>query len=498
MPGNFVFDEIPVDWLLPGTYLEIRPNYAQMGILPYPVQNLVIGQILPAGTLKPGDIVQVVRAEDGEALFGKGSVGAEQVKAFRAANSTQPLFVMGLKDADDAIAASGKVTFTGSIAADTLLRFLIAGQEIRIYASASETVTQLASNLALTINGTETLPVTAEAASGTVTITGKHKGEVGNEIDIRVNTKEQPLPAGLTVEITAMTGGAGNPDLRAALDKISTTWFTAITHPWSDSANMKKFADFLDKQYEAMTARDAHGFVAKRGTFSDAITFGNLTNCAFLTCLVLNRSPTSSWIISAAAMGIAAFHLTNDPARQLRSLVLPAVSAPDPADRFIDIENEALLRAGISSLACLADGSVTISRMITTYKMSNGISDRAWMDIMTPATMSRIRYDWSAYITLQYPRSKLADDDSLAAEAATVDENGDIGNAVVTPGRMKASWAGRCLLYAANGWIEDTDKTIRDSVFQRSPTDKNRLESRQHIRVIGNLMVLAGSLEFRV
>jgi phage tail sheath gpL-like len=117
---------------------------------------------------------------------------------------------------------------------------------------------------------------------------------------------------------------------------------------------------------------------------------------------------------------------------------------------------------------------------------------------MTPKTLSRIRYDWAAYVSLQYPRSKLVDDESDAANASRFDEDEDAGSAVVTPRRMHASWGARCKLYGEKVWIESVRETVKASVFQRSADDKNRLESRQQIRIVGNLMTLAGSLEFQV
>ena len=75
---------------------------------------------------------------------------------------------------------------------------------------------------------------------------------------------------------------------------------------------------------------------------------------------------------------------------------------------------------------------------------------------------------------------------------------GTNGSVVVTPRRMKATWGGRCKLYGERAWIEDVQRTVKESVFQRDSTDRNRLNSRLQIRPIGNLMVLAGSLEFQV
>jgi len=496
---QIVFDEIPYDWREPGTFLEAKPNYRTMGILPWPVKNLIVGQKLATGTLTPGDMVEIVRPDEAIALFGLGSIGAEQVAAFRKANSTQPLFVMALADDAGGVAATGTITFAGAVAAAVVLRFKIAGKQVRMTAAAGASVTDLATALKNAINADTSLPVTANSALGVVTVTSRHKGEVGNEIDMRVDWKEQPLPSGLTATVVAMSGGTGNPDLTDALDAIGNTWVTALQHPYADATNMAAAAAWATGRYMAMAKRDVQVYAAKRGSFAELGTFGDLTNSPFLTVVGLDKSPTSAWAISAALMGLCSFHLANDPARQLRSLVLPGVDAPDPIDQFIDTERNLLLGKGVSTLTCLDDGTVTVSRVITTYKKSSlNIDDEAWMDIMVPATVSRIRYDWSSYVTLLYPRSKLVDDESSAALTGRSNEDEDPGSAVVTPRRMKASWGARCRLYGDRAWIEDIERTVKESIFQRNADDKNRLDSRQQIRIVGNLMVLAGSLEFQV
>ena len=132
--------------------------------------------------------------------------------------------------------------------------------------------------------------------------------------------------------------------------------------------------------------------------------------------------------------------------------------------------------------------TVTLSRVVTSYQVSAlGVPDTAWLDVMVPATMSRLRYDWRAYLALTYPRHKLADDDSPAAEYSS---------AVVTPRRMHGAWAARCKLYERQGWIEGAKRTAERSVFVRDGGDRNRLNAAQYVRVIGNLMVFAASLEF--
>ncbi|MBB3947216.1 phage tail sheath gpL-like [Rhizobium skierniewicense] len=493
------FNEIPVDRLEPAVLLEIRANYRNVGVLPWPEKVCIIGQRLASGTLAPGVIREITRADEGISLFGRGSIGAEQVAFFKKANRNTPLFVTALADDADGVKATGSFTFAGNVASALVLRFKIGGRQVRMTAIATDNIAALAAKLAAAINADSDMVATAASAAGVVTVTSRHAGEVGNEIDLRVDTKAQPLPQGLTVTVVPMAGGSGNPDIQAVLDALTTTWFTKITHPWSDTTNVTKTVEWLRQRYLATSKLDCHAFVFKAGTYGQLTTFGNLTNSAFLTTGGLKKSPTPAWAIAASALGVASFYLTADPARQLRSLVLPGVEAPDEADQFLDEENDLLLRNGISTFDHLSDGSVTISRMITTYKQTNlGIADRAWLDIMVPMTMSRIRYDWSAYVGLMYPRSKLADDDSAGAFASRIDDDEDAGTSVVTPKRMAGSWAARCKLYGEKVWIEDVQKTLRESRFERNGDDRNRLDSVQQVRIVGNLMVFAGALEFQV
>ncbi len=499
--SDISFDEIPFDWLEPGSYFEVRPNYRYTGILPYPARALLTCHKLAVGTLAEGDVVEITRDDDAIPLLGLGSIGLAQVKAFKKTNKTSPLFITALGDAVGAVKATGTFTFAGAITADIVLRFKLNKTQIRATLLSGDNVSDMATKLANAINLDTTLPITAGAAAGVVTITSRHGGEVGNEIDLRVDTKAQAVPNGLTITIADMSGGTGNPDLTTALDAVTNEWFTQMQQPWNDPTNMAAFAAELDSRYTAMSKLDAHGFVGKRGTFGELSTWGDLVNSPFLSLFGLNNSPTAPWELAASSCGLATFHLTNDPARQLKSLVVLGVQAPDTVDQFTETENDLLLRKGISTFDHLPDGSTVISRVITSYNLSTlSTLDRAWMDIMTPATMSRIRYDWAAYVSLLYPRAKLVDDEDNASLVSNNDENedGDPGNSVVTPRRMHGSWAARCALYGERAWIEDVRTTVKQSIFERDDSDKNRLNSRQQVRIVGNLMVLAGALEFQV
>lgn len=499
------FDEIPYDRLEPGTFLEVRPNYRNAGLLPYPVRALQVLHKLPEGTLQEGQIVQITNADDGIALSGAGSIGADQIRAFVNANKTTPLYAIALSDAAEAVKARGTFTFAGGVNVAVVLRVRINNKQVRFTAQSTDEVNAIADKMAAAVNA-EALPVTATSEDGVVTLICRHGGEIGNDIDLRVDTEAQPIPDGLTITIAEMANGSGNPNVNDALDAVAGQWFTQIQMPWNDITNVEALAEECRVRYQALSKLDVHAFVGFNGTFGEMTAFGDLTNSPFLTVSGVHKTPTPPWEHSATACGISAFHLTNDPARQLRSLVMPGFEAPDSEYQFTEEEQDFLLRRGISTFDHLPDGSTTISRMITTYKVSKlGVSDRAWMDIMVPATMSRIRYDWAAYVALLYPRAKLVADEETAAfltRPSTGSDQGDDdqaeSNAVVTPRRMHASWAARCRLYADLVWLQNVDRTIRQSHFEIDASDDNRLNANQQVKIAGNLMVLAGALEFQV
>jgi phage tail sheath gpL-like len=131
-----------------------------------------------------------------------------------------------------------------------------------------------------------------------------------------------------------------------------------------------------------------------------------------------------------------------------------------------------------------------LERVVMTYNTdTNGVVDMNWHDLAVPKVSTRVRYDWDGYIEQQYPRSKLADNGTLAA----------IYNSnVVTPDVLQASYATRSAVWEKNGWVENSAATAAAAVFVRDENDPNRVNARMPIEVIGSLIVLAGQLQVSV
>ena len=489
--GNAVaisFDQVPADWRVPGVYVEVRPNQRAMGLASYEPRVLLIGQ-MTTGTATAGVPRRITRRDQATAFFGAGSAIEAMVNAFLDANGTTIIDAMGLAAPGGAVAATGTFAITGTTTAAGTLVAYIAGRRVAVPIASGTAAAAVATALHAAIQAASGLPVTATVATSTVTVTARNLGAIGNGIDLRLNYRpDEATPAGLTVTVGAMAGGNGVPDIAAALAGVATEPYSDIAIAWSDSTSLSALTAELARRYGAMVGLDAHAYVGIAGTHGALLTAGAAQNSPHLTMIGANASPSPAWAWAASLCGRAAFHLANDPARQLRSITLPGILPPVIATRFTPSEQDQLLRDGISTWDALPDGTIALQRVITTYQVTNlGVADLAWLDIIVPKVTSRLRFDWRAYVLINYPRHKLADDGSPAAE---------FGDAVVTPRLTHGSWGARCKLYERLGWIEDAARTVEQSTFARDPSDRNRLNARQVVRIIGNLMVFAAVLEF--
>ena len=489
MPA-ITFNEIPTDWRVPGTYVEIRPDYSRMGLAEFPTRVLLMVQKIAAGTADVTRTYRITRVSDAIGLFGQGSVGHHMCEAFLAANQTTELYAIALADHGSGVAATRTVTITGTPTVGGVAAMYVAGRRVTATVTTTSTPTTIATALVAAVTADASMPVTAANAAGVITLTARCKGEVGNEIDVRMNYRaDDATPAGLTFAIANGVAGATSPDIAGAISVVAAEWFTDIVCPWTDTTSLAALTTELARRYTAMNRLDSHAWCGFRGTFSALSTKGAALNSPFLTAIGANAAPQPGYVWAAALAAVASFHLANDPARQLRSLVLPNIMAPAAPVRFIDSERDLLLRDGISTFTVAVDGSVVLERVITAYQLTTlGAPDTAWLDVMVPKTLTRIRWDWATHMALTWPRAKLASDGALAAEYA---------DNVVTPRRLHSTWAARCKLYGRQGWIEDIEATVAASTFQVSESDRNRVDAVQKLKVIGNLMVLAGALEFQ-
>ncbi|TXH32523.1 MAG: phage tail protein [Rhodospirillaceae bacterium] len=483
------FNRIPINLRLPGAWIEIDNSRAYNGLFTLPVRVLIIGPRL-GGSAAAMTPERITRKGQAEQLFGVGSVIANMANAFRTANDWNDLWCIAVDDSEEGVAATGTLTFTGAPTAPGTLNLYLNGRRLQIGITTGQTIAAIATSVAGTINGQQNLDVTASANAGVVTVTAKHKGELGNEIDLRHSYYDgETLPPGLGLACSAMTGGTGNPEIQPVLDLIGDTWYTDFVTPYTDAANLTAIEAKLDVSYGPMKMIDGHAWCASRKSFSALTTLGDSRDSPHLTIINGFGAPQAPWEWAAAQAGIGVYYLGQDPARPLQNLKVPGLMPPVGADRYTDTERNLFLYDGISTWTVDDGGNVVMERIITTYKTNEaGAEDPSYLNIETLRTLATLRYDVRTFIPLRYPRHKLANDGTRFAR----------GQAVVTPKIIRAELIARFGMWEAKGWTEDIDQYKADLLVERNTENVDRMDALIPPNIVNQFRTLAGLLQYRL
>lgn len=488
MSGSISFNAIPGSIRVPGSYIEIDNSRAVRGLSEWPARVVMLGQRITTGTVAAATPVRVVSAAQGRTFFGRGSLLAHMIEAWFRAGPPTELWAVAMDDVGGGAFATCSITCTGTATANGVIALLIGGRRVEVPIASGTAQNAVATAIQTAIAANLDLPVTATVGTNVVTVTARHRGEVGNAIDVRHSwLAGEALPAGLTLAITAMTGGTTNPVATTALDALGDTWFTDFVTPWTDATNIAAVETRLASNFGPLVMRDGHAWAALSGTFSALTTFGAGRNSANLTVLGLRGSPTPPWEWAATLAGVAIPALATDPARPVQTLLLPGVIAPTVANQFTWTERDQLLRAGIATWRANAAGQVSIERAITTYQTSpGGAADISYLDVETLKTLAFLRYDLRQLVALRFPRHKLAEDGTTFAR----------GQAVVTPGTIRAEIIARFKQWEAAGLVEGVEQFKRDLVVVRSSTDPNRVDAVLPPDLVNQFRVLAAQIQF--
>ena len=354
---SIAFNVLPDTVRVPFAYAEFDGSGASddPALMPYTV--LMVGQMLDSGTAEAGTVQRPMSAAQAATLFGEGSQLAAMCAAYLNANSITKMLAIGVKDAEEGTAAKGALTINGTCVNAAPLCLYINGKLVRAAAPLAAEASAVAENLTNAINADKSLPVTATFSGGEVSLTARHKGECGNDIDLRISYYDEDKPGGLTFSFTQMTGGAGNPDPAPVIAAMANDQYHVIAWPWTDSASLAALHDELADRWGPLRQIDGQAIVVKRGSYGDVTTFAGERNDKHLTVFASEGSPTSPWEDAAATAGVIAYYGNSDPARGFNTLLVPGVLAPAPADRWTDFpeKNQALFE-GVSTRYVAPDG----------------------------------------------------------------------------------------------------------------------------------------------
>jgi len=215
MPVNF--NSIPSDLKVPLFYAEVDNSQANSATSAMP--RLIVGQVNDDSVAPEiGKLTLVPSLSLAKSIGGVGSMLAEMYETWRGIDAAGEVWCLPVKATGTK--ATGKVAFVGTATAGGQINLYVAGQRVRATISSGATAAAAATALAAAVNAAG-LSVSALAATGEVTLSCRWSGLSGNDIQLQLNRQGRVngefTPNGLTVTVTAMTGGVGTPDLAAAI-----------------------------------------------------------------------------------------------------------------------------------------------------------------------------------------------------------------------------------------------------------------------------------------
>lgn len=481
------FTQIPAGVRIPGTFVEF--SNARAGVNSFAHNYVIFAQRLDTGTVSEGIPTRVTRGDQAGEYFGRGSMAHAMASAALNANPWTQMWVIALDDASGGQAAKLDVPIPAAATAAGTAVMYIGNTRVAVGVTNTDTVNTIAANLTAAINANLDLEVTASVATDTITITARHKGEVYNGLRVSLGIYGEQQPAGLVIDTGAgaLAGGTGSPDIVTALDALGDEWKNWITNPFTDAFNLSQLDDELKDRFSAMRSIGCRAFTALPGTHAATATWGAARNCEHVTTMGIADAQTPAHIWSAVVCAVAANALAIDPARPLQTLELPGVIAGPKQTRWTDAERNLLLWDGISTHKVDHDGTVRIERLITNYqKNSAGFDDASYLDINTPETLERIRWEQRAFQAQRYPRHKLADDGNKFGP----------GQPIMTPKIWKGELIGLYKTFINRGWCEDLESYKETLDTWIGDPDKNLLIWKDQPNLVNQARVFAGLTEF--
>ena len=248
-----------------------------------PEKLLFVGQQGATATAADGALTQNIGTggeEDG--LYDADSVLATAIRRARKRNKQTQFDAIGVDDAGGGTEATGDVIFTGTITTAGTILVTIGSKKDNTYtvpAIVGDSPAELDTKLMDLVNADATSLVVATIVSpGTVILTAKNAGTIGNTIGLAATWDV----VGTVTTVTLMAGGATDPVITGILDVIGESRYQGIV--WGFSEDLDEVKDFLDARFNVQNnILDGVAFAGITDTFANALAAATAENSQSLS-----------------------------------------------------------------------------------------------------------------------------------------------------------------------------------------------------------------------
>lgn len=339
------------------------------GVVLLPQRLAVMAQGATAGSFS-FDKRQVFSGLEAGQVYGFGSPAHLSVEELLPANNdgvgTIPVTVYPLEDGTTA--AVGNITVGGTTQTDQK-SYIVKVNEIPSETIVIPAGTAPAAAVALIVaacNANVNMPVIVSDSSPDAVFTAKWKGASGDDLFIEIEGEA----SGLTFAITQPTGGAGNPDVQDALDKVGNVWETLFLNclEIADTATLEKYSVFGEGRWLPIGSKpmwaltgNTEADVAAAVVVPDARPLDRVN-----VQLVAPGSKELPFVVAARQLARIAVIANDNPptdyAGQLADGLIPGADT----EQWTFIERDFAVKKGSSTIE-LRDGVIELSDTVTFY-----------------------------------------------------------------------------------------------------------------------------------
>jgi len=241
-----------------------------------PQKVLFVGQRGLAGTAPSGELITEIPNDNSwDTLFGLRSTLAASIRAFRQINTETRVDVIPFIRDGSGVAASSIITFVvdgGSATTAGIIDIVISSSirhDLKIAVEVGDTATILGNKLVLATVDDDNIEIVLDTnIAGVVTFNSSSAGTIGNNLPICIIS----VVDGVTVTITAFSGGVIDPDVTDVFDVIGDTRYQTIV--WPGTWDTTELTTLLDSRFNADgQILDGAGILSITEDFADSETF---------------------------------------------------------------------------------------------------------------------------------------------------------------------------------------------------------------------------------
>jgi phage tail sheath gpL-like len=396
---NISVPGIPASTKKPGAYFAINTANANRGLPANTDRILLLGQRLASGSVAANALVELPDEATARNAFGAGSVVHQMARAAFTANPYLTLSAISVDDAAGSLAATAKITPTGTGTGSGVVSVFIGAESANIAVMQGDTAAVVASGIVAAINAKPDWAVTAAVVAADVVLTAKAKGTLGNGI---VYTATNNAP-GITIALTSassgqLAGGQTDPSLAAALTAIFAAGHTLLVTSLADAANLALLRNHAAQVSGPLEQREATVIWGNTGSLSTATTQAGTLNFEWASVAWFRGTASGPWEVAAAYAAIISSE--SDPANPLNDLIMPGLNIPLKSAWPIRSEQEIALNNGVTPIYIGPGQNAQIVRAVSTRTLdAAGIRDETLLDITTMRTLGAVRRVSRAAVT---------------------------------------------------------------------------------------------------